>query len=60
MWDAKRQVIWLATGITLGSVVFYQDAFDENGRFDARYFLLLELLLVAVIGAMFYIYSRKK
>ena len=60
MWDAKRQVIWLATGITLGTVVFYKDAFDENGRFDVRYFILLELLLIAVIGAMFYMYSRKK
>jgi len=60
VWDTKRQIIWLATGIALGSVVFYQDAFDEDGRFDVRYFLLLELLLLAVIGAMFYLYSRKK
>lgn len=59
MWDAKRQFIWLATGLIFGTVFLYPLAFDEAGRFDLAYFLQLETLLVIVIGVMFFVYSRK-
>jgi nitric oxide reductase large subunit len=60
VWDTKRQIIWLATGVVLGTFFLYPQARDELGVTDWSYFALLELLLLAVIGVMFYIYSRKK
>jgi hypothetical protein len=60
VWDTKRQIIWLATGIILGTLSLYPLARDEVGVTDWSYFAQLELLLLAVIAVMFYIYSRKK
>ena len=59
MWDRKRQIIWLATGLLFGSFFLYPLARDEAGQTDWAYFAQLELLLVIVIGVMFYIYSRQ-
>lgn len=59
MWDTKRQIIWLATAVTLGTFFIYPLAFDEDGRPDWSYFAQLEVLLLVVIGVMFYVYSRK-
>ncbi len=60
MWDRKRQLIWLAAGLTLGTFWLYPLARDEAGRTDWQYFLQLETLLVVVIAVMFYVYGRKK
>ena len=60
MWDAKRQFIWLAAGIGIGSVIVYLDAHDDDGNFVPSFFIFLELLLLLIISAMFYLYSRKK
>jgi hypothetical protein len=60
MWDTKRQIIWLATGITLGTIVVYMDSHDESGRFDGGMFAVLEIILLAIILTLFYLYSRKK
>jgi hypothetical protein len=61
MWDRKRQIIWLLTGLVFGSFFLYPLARDEaTGRLDLAYFLQLETLLVLVIGVMFYLYSRKQ
>ena len=60
MWDTKRQIIWLVTGITIGTFVIYQDSYDEAGRFDGGMFAVLEILLLAIILTLFYLYSRKK
>jgi hypothetical protein len=60
VWDTKRQIIWLTTGVLLGTFFLYPLARDEFGATDWPYFALLELLLLAVIGVMFYVYSRKK
>ena len=59
MWDRKRQLIWLAAGLLLGSFWLYPLARDEAGRTDWQYFLQLETLLVVVIGVMFYVYGRR-
>ncbi|HKP73071.1 MAG TPA: hypothetical protein VJT82_09040 [Pyrinomonadaceae bacterium] len=58
MWDTKRQIIWLATGIIFGTFVVYINARDEAEGFDPAYFALLEIILLIVIAVMFYIYSR--
>jgi cell division protein FtsW (lipid II flippase) len=59
VWDAKRQTIWLATALVIATWIVYQDAHDEDGRFDFGYFALLEIIFLLVIVLMFYIYSRK-
>jgi hypothetical protein len=60
MWDAKRQSIWLATALVLVTLVVVPQAYEEDGRFDVGYFLLLEFIFIAVVVAMFFIYSKKK
>ena len=60
MWDAKRQIIWLATGFIGGTFILYKDAFDEEtGRFSLSFFLFLELLLILILTVMSYLYARK-
>ena len=60
MWDRKRQIIWLASGLLFGSFFLYPLARDEaTGLFDWTYFLQLEALLVLIISVMFFFYSRK-
>lgn len=60
MWDRKRQGIWLATAVLVATFVVYREAFDEQGRFDRGYFIQLEIVFLAIIGLMFYLYSRQK
>lgn len=60
MWDTKRQIIWLLAGISFGTFIVYQDARDEFGRFDRTVFVFWEIVLLAIIATLFYLYSRKK
>lgn len=59
-WDAKRQFIWLAAGISIGTVIVYLDAHDDNNNFVPSFFIFMELILLVIISVMFYVYSRKK
>ena len=59
MWDTKRRIIWLATGVTLGTFFIYPLARDDDGQTDWSYFAQLETLLLVVIAVMFFVYSRK-
>ena len=59
-WDPKRQFIWLATGIGVGTLIVYYDAHDDNGTFVPSFFIFMELLLLVIISVMFYVYSRRK
>jgi hypothetical protein len=60
MWDTKRQIIWLLAGISFGTFIVYQDAKDEFGRFDGTVFVFWEIILLAIIAGLFFLYSRKK
>ena len=60
MWDAKRQFIWLAAGIGIGTVIVYLDSHGDDGTFVPSFFIFMELLLLVIISVMFYLYSRKK
>jgi hypothetical protein len=60
MWDTKRQIIWLAAGISFGTFIVFMDAHDEAGNFDKAVFAFWEVILLAIILTLFYIYSRKK
>ena len=60
MWDTKDQIIWLSTGLVIGTFIVYQDSYDEDGRFSPTFFIFLETLLLIIIAVMFYIYSRNR
>lgn len=60
MWDAKRQFIWLAAGLALGTFVAYSDSFTEDHVFVPRFFIFMESLVLGIIALLFYIYSRKR
>jgi len=60
MWDTKRQIIWLLAGISFGTFIVYTDARDEFGRVEVRVFVFLEIILLAIIVTLFWLYSRKK
>lgn len=60
MWDTKRQIIWLVAGVSFGTFIVYQDAKDEFGRFDPAVFVFWEIILLAIILTLFWLYSRKK
>lgn len=59
MWDAKRQFIWLAAGLALGTFVAYTDSFTEDGIFVPSFFVFMESLVLGIIALLFFIYSRK-
>ena len=46
--------------MTLGTLMAYQDAHDDDGTFVPRFFIFMESLVLIIIGLLFYIYSRKK
>jgi hypothetical protein len=60
VWDRKRQLIWIAGGLVMGTYVAYSDSLDENGKFGIRFFIFLEALILLIMGGLFYLYSRKK
>ncbi|HEX3086453.1 MAG TPA: hypothetical protein VHP99_18100 [Pyrinomonadaceae bacterium] len=60
MWDTKRQIIWLVASISFVTFIAYNDARDEFGRFEARVFVFWEIVLLAIILTLFWLYSRKK
>jgi hypothetical protein len=60
MWDKKRQLTWLLSGVILGTWVAYSDSKDEDGTFVVRFFIFMESLVLLIIGGLFYLYSRKK
>ena len=60
VWDKKRQAVWIAAGLILGTYISYSDALDENGKFVPGFFVFMETLVVLIMGVLFYLYSRKK
>lgn len=59
MWDTKRQIIWLAVGLAVGTFFVYSASYDDDRIFDRDLFIFMEALLVIIILVMFYIYSRR-
>lgn len=59
MWDTKRQIIWLAAAILVGTFFLYPLGYDEAGRFDPVYFAMLEMILLIIIVVLFYVYSKR-
>jgi hypothetical protein len=59
-WDRKRKIIWILGGLIIGTYVAYSDSFLEDGTFVPRFFIFMEGLVVLIMAALFYFYSRKK
>lgn len=60
MWDRKRQLIWIAGGLIVGTSVAYADSFDEDGTFVPRFFIFMETLVLLIMAGLFYLYSRRR
>ncbi len=60
MWDRRRQIVWLAAGLMVGTFVAFSDAHDEDGIFVPRFFVFMESLVLIIIAVLFYFYSRRK
>lgn len=60
MWDKKRQLVWVLGGLIIGTWVAFSDSHDEDGTFVPRFFIFMESLVLLIMGALFWIYSRRK
>jgi hypothetical protein len=60
MWDRRRQIVWLAAGLIVGTFVVFSDAHDEDGIFVPRFFVFMETLVLIIIATLLFIYSRRK
>ncbi len=59
MWDKKRQLIWIAGGVLMGTFVSYSNAFTDDGVFSFSFFMFMETLILLIMAGLFYVYSRK-
>jgi hypothetical protein len=60
VWDRKRQIVWIAGGLIIGTYVAFSDSFLDDGTFVPRFFIFMETLVVLIMAGLFYFYSRKK
>ena len=59
MWDRKRQLIWIAGGLAMGTFVAYSNSFLEDGTFVPSFFFFMETLILLIMAGLFYLYSRR-
>lgn len=59
MWDKKRQLIWIAGGLLMGTYVAYSNSITDDGDFVLSFFIFMETLIVLIMGVLFYFYSRR-
>ncbi len=59
MWDKKRQLIWIVGGVLMGTFVAYSNAFTDDREFSFSFFVFMEVLILLIMGGLFYWYSRK-
>lgn len=59
MWDKKRQLIWIAGGLLMGTYVAYSNAITDEGEFSLKFFVFMEALILLIMGGLFYLYSRR-
>ena len=59
MWDKKRKLIWIAGGLLMGTYVAYSNSITDDGEFSVSFFVFMEMLIVLIMGGMFYLYSRR-
>jgi hypothetical protein len=59
VWDKKRKLIWIASGLLMGTYVAYSNAITDEGVFSFSFFVFMEVLILLIMGALFYVYSRR-
>jgi hypothetical protein len=59
VWDRKRQLIWVAGGILIGTYVAFSDSFLDDGTFVWSFFIFMETLVLLIMAGLFYLYSRR-
>ncbi|HEY4425378.1 MAG TPA: hypothetical protein VGN10_14290 [Pyrinomonadaceae bacterium] len=59
MWDKKRQLIWIAGGVLMGTYVAYSNAFTDDKEFSLSFFVFMEVLILLIMAGLFYFYSRR-
>lgn len=59
MWDRKRQLIWIAGGVLMGTYVAYSNSISDEGNFVLSFFIFMESLIVLIMIGLFYLYSRR-
>ena len=59
MWDKKRQLIWVAGGLLMGTYVAYSNSIDDDGTFVLSFFIFMETLILLIMAGLFYLYSRR-
>ena len=59
MWDKKRQWIWIIGGVLMGTFVALNNSFLDDGTFVPSFFIFMEMLILLIMGALFYLYSRR-
>ena len=59
MWDKKRKLIWIIGGLVMGTYIAFSDSFTEDGTFVPRFFIFMEILVLLIMGGLFYLYSRR-
>ncbi|HKG45729.1 MAG TPA: hypothetical protein VKB02_03320 [Pyrinomonadaceae bacterium] len=59
MWDTKRKLIWIAGGVLMGTYVAYSNSITDDGEFSLKFFVFMEMLILLIMGGLFYVYSRK-
>ena len=59
MWDKKRKLIWIAGGVLMGTYVAYSNAITDDKEFSFSFFVFTEMLILLIMGGLFYLYSRK-
>ena len=59
MWDRKRQLIWIAGGVLMGTYVAYSNAFTDEREFSLSFFVFMEVVILMIMAGLFYLYSKR-
>jgi hypothetical protein len=59
VWDKKRQAVWIAAGLILGTYISYSDSLNEDGELVVSFFVFMETLVLLIMGLLLFLYSRK-
>jgi hypothetical protein len=59
VWDKKRKLIWIIGGLLMGTYVAYSNSITDDGDFVLSFFVFMEILILLIMGGLYYLYSRR-
>jgi cytochrome bd-type quinol oxidase subunit 1 len=59
VWDKKRKLIWIVGGLLMGTYVAYSNSITDEGDFVFSFFVFMEVLILLIMGGLYYLYSRR-